>query len=52
MTRRRKEPLFVTYFDNTAQIHHGNTGRDMLDDSKIMGNKQIRQPKFILKILQ
>ena len=38
--------------DDLAEIHHSDAVRNMFDDREPVRNKQIRQPKFVLQVLQ
>ena len=39
-------------FDDTAEIHHGNLIRQVLDNAQIVGDEKIRQPQVGLELSQ
>src|SRR5665648_61338 len=50
MQRIGKNILFVPVFDEVPEIHDADGVRNMLDNRKVMGDEQICQIKFLLKI--
>ena len=46
------ELLIPGHLDHLAQIHHAYCMTHVLDHRQIMGNQEIRQPEFLLEILE
>ena len=42
----------VSHFHHLAQVHNGNTVGNMTDNQKIMGDEQIGQTHFFLKLVE
>ena len=52
MVRLAIERLPVRNLDHLAQIHNGNAIGDVLHDGQVVGDKQIRRTKLVLKFLE
>src|SRR5690554_575619 len=44
--------IAIRQFDDLAQIHHGNTIRNMAHHAQVVSNKQISQSKLLLQFFQ
>ena len=52
MQRFREQRFSVSQFNNLAQIHHRNAGRDVADHRQVVANKQVRQAVLFLQIFK
>jgi hypothetical protein len=50
MARRREQRALVGVFDNPAEVHDGDTRRDMPNDGEIMRNEDVREAEALLEI--
>ncbi len=52
MLGRVEQCVSLRKFDDAPQIHHPDTSADVVDDSEIVGNEQIREIELVLQIHQ
>ena len=48
----REHPRRLTQLDNAPEVHHGDPGRHVLNDTQVVGDEQVGQPKLASEMLE